>query len=625
MDKKLSISILALGIFLFAAFLRLYGINWDQNQHLHPDERFLTMVAGGISWPKDLEEYLDTQTSSLNPHNRGFGFFVYGTFPIFFTKWVAESLGQGDYGGLTLVGRQLSALFDLGTVLLVFLIGKQISTNQQKKKNWLIPLWGMFLYSVMVLPIQLSHFYAVDTYLTFFITLSFYFLTKLTNHTYQPKNTTLLYSIVVLLGVSFGLALASKITAVLFLPIIGIGLLINLTRYRNFKRLFVICSLLFAVCFLTFRFTQPYAFANGNVLDLTLNPKVLENWKQLQSFDDATGGFPPAIQWITTKPYLFPIKNMVLWGLGLPLGIISIAAILYTIKLLGYWSIGLFKRKQLTISNQQLTIFLSLFWIFIIFVYQGGQFVKALRYFFPIYPFMAIISGYFLVQIMNKLKINLLRSLMLLMLLMLLLIYPVSFISIYTRPHSRVEASMWIYKNIPAGATLSGEHWDDYLPMSLPTPGYIHEKYKSVEFPLYYPDNEDKWREMIGKLERVDYIIMSSNRLYGSISTVPAKYPVTTKYYKTLFDGSLGFEKVAEFTSRPNINIPLVSLCLTPPFARYGNIAQKSQECPLPGISFVDDYADETFTVYDHPKVIIFKKVKTVGYYNLLVNNKTLL
>src|SRR3990167_2427606 len=115
--------LLLIGILLLSAFFRLYGFNWDQNQHLHPDERFLTMVSTAISWPRNLNEYLDTAISPLNPHNRNFSFFVYGTFPIFFTKWVAESLGKGDYTNLTLVGRQLSALFDIGTVILVFLIG----------------------------------------------------------------------------------------------------------------------------------------------------------------------------------------------------------------------------------------------------------------------------------------------------------------------------------------------------------------------------------------------------------------------------------------------------------------------------------------------------------------------
>ncbi|MBI3380271.1 glycosyltransferase family 39 protein, partial [Candidatus Gottesmanbacteria bacterium] len=406
MDKKLSTLILALGILLLAAFLRLYGVNWDQGQHLHPDERFLTMVATGISWPKDFGEYLDTGISPLNPHNRGFGFFVYGTFPVFFTKWVAELLGKGDYGHLTIIGRQLSAMVDLGTVILVYLIAKQaiskskflISKKSPNAKSQLgqleirsirnLPLLAMFLYSIMVLPVQLSHFYAVDTYLTFFITLSFYLLIRSIN------NQQSAISNIVFLGIAFGLALASKISAVLFLPIIGIGLVINLITNRNFLSFFVICCLLSVVCYLTIRLAQPYAFSNGNFFDFTLNQKVLDNWKQLKSFDDPNGWFPPGVQWIKTKPYLFPLKNIVLWGLGLPIGIISLISSAYLVLLIMYYISK--KKIYLILNTKYLILFLSFFWILFLFIYQGGQFAKNMRYFIPIYPFLAIIASYFL-------------------------------------------------------------------------------------------------------------------------------------------------------------------------------------------------------------------------------------
>src|SRR3989344_363153 len=108
-------------ILFLGACLRLYGVNWDQNQHLHPDERFLTMVTGAITWPSSFKEYFDTNISPLNPHNKSFPFFVYGTFPLFFTKYIAEIANSMDYNGVTILGRKLSALFDLGTVSLVFL------------------------------------------------------------------------------------------------------------------------------------------------------------------------------------------------------------------------------------------------------------------------------------------------------------------------------------------------------------------------------------------------------------------------------------------------------------------------------------------------------------------------
>ena len=85
---KIRYKLILIGVLLFAAFLRLYGVNWDQGHHLHPDERFLTMVTTDIKWPGTITEYFNTDNSPLNPHNAGYGFFVYGTFPVFLTKLV---------------------------------------------------------------------------------------------------------------------------------------------------------------------------------------------------------------------------------------------------------------------------------------------------------------------------------------------------------------------------------------------------------------------------------------------------------------------------------------------------------------------------------------------------------
>jgi len=57
-----------------------------------------------------------------------------------------------------------------------------------------------------------------------------------------------------------------------------------------------------------------------------------------------------------------------------------------------------------------------------------------------------------------------------------------------------------------------------------------------------------------------------------------------TRFYQGLFAGKLPYKKVAEFTSYPSLT--------------YLGI-------PL---TFPDDCAEEAFTVYDHPRVMIFKK-----------------
>ncbi|HZO24635.1 MAG TPA: hypothetical protein VFH48_01415, partial [Chloroflexota bacterium] len=61
---------LALMVILgFAAAVRLYGVEWDDNHHLHPDERFLAIVSDKIRFPSNPLEYFDTRRSPLNPYN----------------------------------------------------------------------------------------------------------------------------------------------------------------------------------------------------------------------------------------------------------------------------------------------------------------------------------------------------------------------------------------------------------------------------------------------------------------------------------------------------------------------------------------------------------------------------
>lgn len=540
-------------VLLLAAFFRLYGLNWDQNHHLHPDERFLTMVVGALKWPKSLSQYFNPQTSPLNPYNANFGFFVYGTLPLKIVKAGTEfiNLTNYDYNNIALVGRLISAIFDLGIVLLIYKIGQKIFNEK-------IGVLASFLYSISVLPIQLSHFFAVDTFLVFFLTLSFYFLISVIN------NRSLIIN--VLLGASFGFALACKISALLFLPIITFGYLLTFFKNRNLK-LFAIRYSLFAIfSYFFLRLADPRIFADNNFFNALLNSRFIANIKELRSSSDSDTWFPPAIQWIKTKPIIFPLKNMILWGLGLPLGILAIGGVVYS----------LFKMRKL--GN-----LLILSWIIILFAYQGIQFAKPMRYFYPIYPFLAILTANFLCQLTNSLKQKVNNKIVLLFFcpfVLSLLIWPLSFMAIYSNSHSRVTASRWIYENIPSGSTISCEHWDDCLPLGIE--GKSSSLYKTEMLTLYDQDTPEKWQKTNQQLERADYLIMSSNRLWGSIPRLPEKYPITTKFYQDLFAENLDFQKVAEITSYPTI--------------------------PILNIQISDDSSDESFTVYDHPKILIFKK-----------------
>src|SRR4030042_1018675 len=150
--EDLAVAVLFLVAVAAAVYFRSVGLNWDENQHLHPDERFLTMVETGIAPVKSLSEFFDSARSPLNPVNRGYGFFVYGTLPIFAVRYVGEALRQTGYGEITMVGRQLSALCDLGAILFLFVMARRLYGDR-------VAVLAALLSAAAVLPIQQAHFF----------------------------------------------------------------------------------------------------------------------------------------------------------------------------------------------------------------------------------------------------------------------------------------------------------------------------------------------------------------------------------------------------------------------------------------------------------------------------------
>lgn len=555
LNKKKTNLFLSLFFILFFGFnIRFLGLNWDQGQHLHPDERFLSMVISDIKIPQTLKEYLNPQTSSLNPYNNNYNFFVYGSFPITLVKIISQFFKLSDYEHAYLVGRYLTIILDTLVILLVFLVTSKLD----KPKTALI---AAFLYSISVLPIQLSHFFTVDPFLNFFIILAFYFFISIQNKSHRFRNT-------VFLSLTFGLALASKISALFFAPIILLFFIFNFKK--DFISFLKYGFIFFTLAIITFRFSQPQAFSDSNYFNWQINPQFLQNIKELKMWDK-NPAYPPSIQWLKITPIIFPFKNIIFWGLGLPFGTIFIIALIFNVL----------NFKQ---SKNQLILFLIIFWILFLFFFQGSQSVSTMRYFLPLYPFICIISSLFINKLSNS---SFVKKYIFIkyFLFVSIIFYPLIFISIFLKNHSRVTASSWIYKNIPSGSVIATEYWDDALPLSIGQNTSYSYQYQSIHIADIEGNNPSKIDSIKKQLNQSDYYILSSNRFYKPIPQNADIFPQTSKLYQDLFDGSLGFKKVAEFSSYP---------CFPP--------IGKSWFC------LNDDSSEEAFTVYDHPKVLIFKK-----------------
>lgn len=562
--------ILFLCILFLGLFLRLYGNDWDQGWHLHPDERFLTMVGIDTKIPTSFSNYLSPLVSSFNPTNKGHTFFVYGTFPLLINKGIAQQLYLDSYNQFTLLGRILSGLADF---LVIIIIYKLVSLIEKKVKlHPSIKFLSAFLYAIAVLPIQLSHFFAVDTFLHLFVWISLYYSIKIL---IQREKRLLVNSACA--GLFLGLAFASKISAIYIAPLIGLFIFMGiLPKKSNTKKgvfhwipAFGGMTMFFLFCYFAVRIGSPYYFETNNIFNPQLSKLFISNIQTLKSFENPLALFPPAIQWLS-KSNDFQIRNIIFFGVG---------PIYFLFAILG--GILLMRKKNGGIMA-------SISWIILFLFYQSFQFAKTMRYLIIIYPFLAISAAVGLWFIIHQLKLHSNRILYLLIssfIYLIIIIWPLAFMSIYTKDHSRVSASKWIYEKISYGSTILTEYWDDPLPLMVSDPRT--RNYMGKEVHIFDPDSSAKWNIINEQLASADYYIMSSNRGWGSIGEASERYPTTSLFYKKMFEGTNGFMLAKEFTSYPSL--------------RYLGIP----------IDFPDQWAEEAFTVYDHPQVLIFKKNKT--------------
>lgn len=585
-------------ILFVAAALRFYGLAWDGGYLFHPDERKILLVASELRLPTNAFEFFSSE-SPLNPK-----FFAYGSFPIYLVKIASvfappSSLvvpWREDFIAMALLGRALSALFDLGTIALTFLLARRLYDATTG-------LFAAACLALTVLHIQLAHFYAVDTLLTMLVVATLYCAARFAQ-TRARRDA-------IALGLAFGLALATKISAApLVVPIVfavvmtddrrlATDVLVNGQRslvkrvretWVRIVHARVTLARILAVALGAFIVTQPYALLDpiryfGQVGTESL---VARGWLD----------YPYTRQYADTLPYVYPIAQSSVWGMGLPLGVFA------------WLGSALFAWRWWRARDWRDGFILS--WALVYFFIVGGQYAKHLRYLLPLLPFLyvmaaSVVRGQKSVRLGRWSSVvgHASRFTLCGIILITSFFYARAFTSLYAREHPWLTISKWMYANIPARATIAVEHWDDVLPVPMRSgettraPG----DFTLITLPMYDADNATKLELLVNALRDADYIVLATQRLSAPITRLPARYPISSRYYRALFDGRLGFELVAFARN----DITLGNLVI---------VDERSVQLPVPwpeGWVWNWGYADESFTVYDHPLPLVFKKTRALS------------
>ncbi|MDF2440335.1 MAG: hypothetical protein JWN98_1319 [Abditibacteriota bacterium] len=632
-------------LWLFIALgisLRFVGMTWDEAHQLHPDERFLTMTVPTLSWPQTIAEYFETRSATLNPFNNNVNFFIYGQLPLTLAKAVATVFHCDDYDGIRIVGRTLSALFDAGSVLLLFFIGRRLAGAT-------VGLVSAALLAFTVLNIQQSHFFVVDTFATFFLMAAFLCALRWfdawpqASISDQPSEASVTaperilphrrraVANAVACGFFWGASMACKIPCALFILVVfgfALALWWRISRqakveqqtssdvvpqdahnaskvlWKRARWSVVTTSLLLILTgFVWFRVLHPVAF-EGSASPATLwgfldirpaadgigsSGQEVGFWKSFRDTADIASGrqdLPWNLQWIGQPKIWFSLRNLLIWAIGWPVVVAAIGGILL---ILGQFVL----RKSVPLG-----LVSAAAWNILIFLYYSTTYMKYTRYYLMITPFVALCAAWFGAQLwrwaqsrtapeagpqqrrLRGLPVSALAALALNgIMLNTTALWALACASIYVRPHPRLEASRWMRENLAPNAVIAFESvWDDVVPVG-GTGGF-----QMLDLRLYDHDTPEKRENFLTVLGHAQYIIVTSNRVWGSVPRLPQRWPLTTTYYHALFDGELGFRPAQEWTNYPQLNL-------------FGWV-----------VKFPDDTIEESLSVYDHPRVVLFEK-----------------
>ncbi|MGH2549603.1 MAG: glycosyltransferase family 39 protein, partial [Thermomicrobiales bacterium] len=416
--------------------------------------------------------------------------------------------------------------------------------------------------------IQLAHFFTTDSCLTFFVSLTLLLAMRAIDSGQRRA--------FLICGIGFGLAMATKGSVFTLSGVVAVALFYAAWIRRSTFPAWLEAAawtaergcLAVLGALASFAIFEPYAL---------VRPSTYVD--QIRNQSDIIRGIfdvPFTRQYIGTTPVVYQIEQIFRWGYG------PVAGILIAIGTI------VMARSVFPKPNSAVVILLAWFagYGLVIAIPE----TKFLRYLAPLIPVFAVMAGLAIVSIRDwfaRRNWQMIAKIAPAGLLIGVGLWTAAFMHIYAETNPRIEASQWMYSNIPSGSVLSSEYWDDSLPLDLsPALNAGAYGFTWTSFDMYAngETSTDTADNIYANIQSVDYIVMSSNRIIDSVESSPWRYPVQIEYYHLLQEGKLGFTLIGDFANDPEFL----------------------------GVSINDQSADESFINYDHPQVLIYQKTSTL-------------
>lgn len=535
--NRLSIYIFLL--ILIGGFFRFYNLNWGSPFYFHPDERNIASSILNIHLPNE-----------MNPH-----FFAYGSFPIYviyFTGYSLNLLNKSylDFEQIIIISRFYSAILSILLIPSIYFVGTKLINKR-------VGILSATFCTLSVGLIQFSHFGTFEMWLTFLGVWFFYF------SLYLIKKITL--KTIFIVGIIFGLLMATKISSLPLLLIPAFAILLNslLTKdkknsnYFNSKYISVFV-VIFCVALAVFFISSPFV-----LLDF---PSFLSSVKYETSV--AFGTLPVFYtgEFFNSVPILFQFTKIYPFLINPLMTIVFVPSLMYLNLIFTP-----FKK-----NNFPYYLLFSTYYL--LFIPQTFLFTKWTRYIMPTLPFVYLIIA---IAIENFFKKNILsiKYLVLSFIIVINVVFAVSyFITAFVKEDTRIKASFWAKENIRSQAATISEIYDMGIVPFNPHLSNI------ALFNFYDLDQtpDIKSLELENFLSQSQYIILPSQRILKTRLVNNDKFPNGYRFYNNLINGKLGYKKVYETSC--DIFCKIIYL---------GD----------PVFSF-----EETANVFDRPTVFIFQK-----------------
>jgi YYY domain-containing protein len=524
----------------------------------------LTGLLHGIGFHPD-ERHIIMTTQKIGWHSLNPEFFAYGSLP-FYSLRIASGLlsyifpSAIEYENLFLVGRLLSVCIFIVTSLVMYRIAYELTKNKPTA------LGAVALLAVNPFHLQLSHFYTVDPILTATSLITLLGVIRTTNSGR--------YRDYLCMGIGFGLSFGTKISSLSLLLPITCAFLWDTYKRCRWKSwsleyhlgIFLITSIVI------FIIVEPYAL-------LDFSRFYSDNRSQIEMV--AGRWIPPyTIQYVNTPKYIYHIKQMGDHTIGWFILLASVIGSLIVMK------------------SKSAPWTLILLWMTGTFAIIGGSYVKFPRYLLSLYPIIIILAstafnhtGILLTKIFPIIPSKL-RQLPLVIGILSTLTPSLALANLYLSEHSWIRVSRWMHQHLPPESTLINASWDDSLPVY--TPNQSATSFKIKEAKWYNLNSNTEIHELATTLANGDFVIFATGRIPGSILRYQsnfydqeneAQHRLAIAALNGLFSGNLGYTKYHTFKTYPT-------------FLNY---------------KWDTDLADESLSVYDHPKTFILKNSKRLS------------